>query len=88
MTGERETEGEGAERGRRVNKDFLFTSLSAVEGPRTRTKTERKRERGIVSAKSSNDLRGTVTTLTGNCFARADSGTLRYKWAEAANPLV
>ena len=44
MTGERETEGEGAERGRRVNKDFLFTSLSAVEGPRTRTKTERERE--------------------------------------------
>ena len=34
MTGERETEGEGAERGRRVNKDFLFTSLSAAEGPR------------------------------------------------------
>ena len=87
MTGERETEGEGAERGRRVNKDFLFTSLSAVEGPRTRTKTEREREReGLF--RQNRLMTSEAPSLTGNCFARADSGTLRYKWAEAANPLV
>ena len=83
MTGEREREREGAERGRSVNKDFLFTSLSAVEGPRTRTKTERGglfRQNRLITSEA--------PSLTGNCFARADSGTLRYKWAYAANPLV